>query len=59
MKQKLAGAKANAASQASRFIVYDGAPHEFHADYRPSYRAEAAKDGWTQCLAWFKQNGVA
>jgi len=59
MKQKLAGAKGNAASQASRFIVYDGAPHAFHADYRPSYRAEAAKDGWTQCLAWFKQNGVA
>jgi carboxymethylenebutenolidase len=59
MKQKLAGSKGNVASQASRFIVYDGAPHAFHADYRPSYRAEAAKDGWTQCLAWFKQNGVA
>jgi len=39
--------------------VYDGAPHAFHADYRTSYRAEAAKDGWQRCLAWFKKHGVA
>lgn len=39
--------------------VYDGVPHAFHADYRPSYRPEAAKDGWARMLAWFKQNGVA
>lgn len=38
--------------------VYDGVPHAFHADYRPSYRPEAAKDGWARMLAWFKQNGV-
>jgi len=59
MKQKLAEAKGNAAAKGSQFIVYDGAPHAFHADYRPSYREQAAKDGWAQCLAWFKQNGVA
>ncbi|MGH7264558.1 MAG: dienelactone hydrolase family protein [Candidatus Rokuibacteriota bacterium] len=34
--------------------VYPGAPHAFHADYRPSYRAEAAKDAWGKCLAWFQ-----
>ncbi|MFN5266732.1 MAG: dienelactone hydrolase family protein, partial [Burkholderiales bacterium] len=27
--------------------------HAFHADYRASYRADAAADGWSRCLAWF------
>ena len=40
-------------------VLYDGAPHGFHADYRPSYRPEPAKDGWQRALAWFKQYGVA
>ena len=53
-----AGAKGNKAVAASRFVVYDDAPHAFHADYRPSYRKAAAEDGWTKALAWFKQNGV-
>jgi carboxymethylenebutenolidase len=39
-------------------IVYPDAPHGFNADYRPSYRPDAAKDGWTKMLAWFKQYGV-
>jgi len=39
--------------------VYQGMPHGFHADYRPSYRKEAAEDGWKRMLAWFKKNGVA
>ncbi len=34
-------------------VMYPKAGHAFHADYRPSYRPEAAKDGWTRCLAWF------
>jgi carboxymethylenebutenolidase len=34
-------------------------PHGFNADYRPSYRKEAAEDGWKRMLAWFKQHGVA
>jgi carboxymethylenebutenolidase len=33
--------------------------HAFHADYRPSYRKEAADDGWKRALEWFKANGVA
>jgi carboxymethylenebutenolidase len=49
----------NAASKASDIFVYPEAPHAFHADYRPSYRKEAAEDGWTKCIAWFKKNGVA
>ena len=37
------------------FHIYPGAPHAFHADYRPSYRPAAAKDGWKRCLAWFEK----
>ncbi|MCR6633212.1 MAG: dienelactone hydrolase family protein [Magnetospirillum sp.] len=43
----------------SEIIVYEGAPHAFHADYRPSYREQPAKDGWARMLAWFKAHGVA
>jgi len=39
--------------------VYPGAGHAFHADYRPTYRKEAAEDGWKRMLAWFKKYGVA
>src|SRR2546428_143847 len=38
---------------------FEGMPHGFNADYRPSYRKEAAADGWKRMLAWFKRNGVA
>jgi len=48
----------NAASKASTIQVYADAPHAFNADYRPSYRKEAADDGWKRLLVWFKQNGV-
>jgi carboxymethylenebutenolidase len=43
----------------SEIIVYPGVQHGFHADYRQSYNAEAAADGWARCLAWFRANGVA
>jgi len=58
MKAALAGS-ANAAAQHSQFVVYPDAPHAFHADYRPSYRKDAAEDGWKRCIAWFKANGAA
>jgi carboxymethylenebutenolidase len=38
--------------------VYPGAPHGFHADYRQSYRKEAAEEAWKEMLAWFKKYGV-
>ena len=38
--------------------LYPAAPHGFHADYRPSYRKEAADDAWAQMTAWFKKYGV-
>lgn len=42
----------------SEIIVYPDAPHAFHADYRPSYRKEAAEDGWKRLQAWFRAHGV-
>jgi carboxymethylenebutenolidase len=60
MKDALAeaGAKGNKAAAASEFVVYPEAPHAFHADYRPSYRKEAAEDGFKRALNWFKTHGV-
>ncbi|MDR3067585.1 MAG: dienelactone hydrolase family protein [Comamonas sp.] len=49
----------SAAARASEFVVFPEAPHAFHADYRPSYREQAAQDGWTRMLTWFNQHGVA
>jgi carboxymethylenebutenolidase len=42
----------------SQIHVYPDAPHAFHADYRPTYRKEAAEDGWQRLQAWFKQHGL-
>lgn len=53
MRQALESGKSG-----SEIIVYDDAPHGFHADYRPTYRKEAAEDGWERLLDWFKQHGV-
>lgn len=48
-----------AAGKTCDFVVYPDAPHAFHADYRPSYRAEPAQDGWRRLQDWFRQYGVA
>jgi len=60
MKEALAaaGAKGNKAAAASEFVVYTQAPHAFHADYRATYRKEAAEDGFKRALAWFKAKGL-
>lgn len=42
----------------SDIVVYPDAPHAFNADYRPSYRKEAADDGWKRMLEWFKKHGA-
>ena len=47
------------AGSPSEIVVYPGAPHGFHADYRPSYRESEAKDGWQRMLAWFRKHGAA
>ena len=58
-KMKAALATGSAAAKKSEFVVYEGAPHAFHADYRPSYRKEPAEDGFKRALEWLKANGVA
>jgi carboxymethylenebutenolidase len=57
-RKKKALAEGSAAARRSQFHVYPDAPHAFHADYRPSYRREAAIDGWRRCLEWFRAHGV-
>jgi carboxymethylenebutenolidase len=47
------------AKQPDEIVVYPGAPHGFNADYRPSYRKDAAEDGWKRLQEWFKKNGAA
>jgi carboxymethylenebutenolidase len=44
-----------AAGKTAEFILYPGAPHAFYADYRPSFRAEAARDAWVRCVDWFNK----
>ena len=51
--------RGSAAARKSEFVIYPDAPHAFNADYRPSYRKDAAEDGWRRTLAWFKAQGVA
>jgi carboxymethylenebutenolidase len=51
-------AACKAAGKTCQVKIYPEAPHGFNADYRPSYRADAAKDGWANMLAWFRGHGV-
>jgi carboxymethylenebutenolidase len=46
------------AKKPAEFKIYPAAPHGFHADYRESYRKEAAEDGWNSMQAWFKKYKV-
>lgn len=53
MRQALRAANADA-----EIVVYPEAGHAFNADYRPSYHAPSAQDGWQRMLAWFARFGV-
>ncbi len=55
---KMRGAVAKARKNAE-IVVYPDAQHGFHADYRPSYSAADAKDGWKRLLEWFENHGVS
>lgn len=57
--EQMRGALKAAGNTVSEIVLYDGAPHAFYADYRPSYRKEAAEDGWKRMQAWFRKYGVA
>lgn len=45
-------------SSGSEIVVYLDTPHAFHADYRPSYRAGEANDGWKRLMLWLRKHGV-
>jgi carboxymethylenebutenolidase len=47
-----------ASGKTAEFHIYPGAPHGFMADYRASYRKDAADDAWQQALGWFKKYKV-
>jgi len=53
MRQALRAANATA-----EIVVYPDAGHAFNADYRPSYHAESAQDGWQRMLTWFARYGA-
>jgi carboxymethylenebutenolidase len=53
MKEALGKAK-----KKTEWKTYPGAPHGFHADYRPSYRKEAAEDAWKMAIDYLKKNKV-
>jgi carboxymethylenebutenolidase len=54
MRRKLADAGSR-----SEIVVFPGAPHGFHADYRESYRPLAAEEGWRRMLDWFRREAAA
>ena len=49
----------DAGNSKSMIHVYPNSGHAFHADYRPSFNADDAKDGWSRALNWFAKHGVA
>jgi carboxymethylenebutenolidase len=53
--EKMRDALKAAGNQKCEFVIYPDTPHGFNADYRPSYRKEAAEDGWKRCVAWFNK----
>jgi carboxymethylenebutenolidase len=50
MRTRLTGS-----GQRSEIVLFPGAPHGFHADYRASYRSLAATEGWRRMLVWFRK----
>jgi carboxymethylenebutenolidase len=54
--EKMRDALKAAGNARSEIVLYPDMPHAFHADYRPSYRKEAADDGWKRCVGWFRTN---
>lgn len=58
MRRAVAKAHARDADIQAELVVYPDAGHGFHADYRESYNAVDARDGWRRMLAFFATHGV-
>jgi len=52
--EAMRAALTRANAQGSEIVVYPDAQHGFHADYRASYNAADATDGWKKLLARFE-----
>lgn len=46
------------AGKRADIVVYPEGGHAFHADYRQSFRAADAANGWGRMLEWFRANGL-
>lgn len=53
-----AATAARRAGKSVEIVVYPDAGHGFHADYRPSFNAKDAADGWQRALQFLHGNGV-
>lgn len=40
------------------FVIYPGAVHGFHADFRDDYDEHAATDSWKKALTWLHEHGL-
>ena len=56
--EKMRAALKASGNAASEIVLYPDMPHAFHADYRATYRKDAAQDGWKRAVAWFRSHGV-
>lgn len=56
--EAMRAALARAGETRSQILIYPGAQHGFHADYRPAYLPTAAENAWRHCLHHFQINGV-
>jgi carboxymethylenebutenolidase len=56
--EDMRAALAQAGKLTSDMHVFMDAQHGFFADYRASYNAADAKEGWKEMLAWMRKNGV-
>lgn len=45
-------AKLKLHKKTAELVIYPGAPHGFFSDYRPTYRAEVAREAWKRALGW-------
>lgn len=58
MRQALANASGNPNAQASNIVVFDKGQHGFHADYRPTYNSELAKQAYNQALEFLRSKNL-
>ncbi|MBI4445212.1 MAG: dienelactone hydrolase family protein [Acidobacteria bacterium] len=56
--ERMRKAAADAGKKDVEIVVFPEAPHGFYADYRPSYRKDAAQEAWKRLHEWLKKHGA-